>query len=300
MDNLYIGLDWSEAKHDVCMMNETGATVKEFSIPQTAQGHQRLEQEIKGFNVAAEHCLVGLETSSNLVMDFLEPRPYTPYVIAPNQVASSRGRFTSSGRRNDRSDAHLLADMLRTDRHRFTPWRADGVSVNQMRTTLRLIDDLTQSITRYSNRLRAGLLRAYPLAVSLFSDLTTQIALQFLIEYPSQALAQAITYEAFAAFCRRQGYSHPHMMPQRYAHLQEDVPQPAPTSLPVPVHRTVPSRAPWPRRCSCFGVSVFCDFGFPLRRTAFLWSATEKQPYGTTCARIALKSRRKILSKLSL
>lgn len=230
MDNLYIGLDWSEAKHDVCMMNETGAIVKEFSIPQTAQGHRRLEQEIKGFKVDAEHCLVGLETSSNLVMDFLEPRPYTPYVIAPNQVASSRGRFTSSGRRNDRSDAHLLADMLRTDRHRFSPWRADGVSVNQMRTTLRLIDDLTQSITRYSNRLRAGLLRAYPLAVSLFSDLTTQIALQFLIEYPSQALAQAITYEAFAAFCRRQGYSHPHMMPQRYAHLQEDVPQPAPTT----------------------------------------------------------------------
>lgn len=227
MDSLYIGIDWSKAKHDVCILNSEGAILKEFTIAQTSQGHNRLEREIESFKVKAEHCLVGLETSNNLVMDFLEPRPYTTYVIAPNQVASSRGRFSSSGRRNDRSDAHLLADMLRTDRHRFAPWQADGLTVSQMRTSLRLIDDLTQSITRYSNRLYAALLRAYPLAVALFSDITTQIALQFLIEYPSQPAAQQVTYVDFVAFCQRHRYSCPKMIPRRYAHLQRDVPQPA-------------------------------------------------------------------------
>ncbi len=231
MDTLYIGIDWSEAKHDVCILNKTGAVLKEFTITQTANGHTRLEQEIKSFDMTADQCLIGLETSSNLVMDFLEPRPYTIYVIPPNQVASSRGRFSSSGRRNDRSDAHLLADMVRTDRHRFAPWRADGLTVNQMRTSLRLIDDLTQSITRYSNRLRAALLRAYPLAVTLFSDITTQIALQFLIEHPHQKAAQQTTYNDFAAFCRRQRYSHPQMIAQRYAHLQRDVPQPSTNAI---------------------------------------------------------------------
>ena len=202
METLYIGIDWSEDKHDVCILNEAGAILKEFTIAQTPQGQAVLEKEIASFGLKAEQCLVGLETASNLVMDFLESRPYTPYVIAPNQVASSRGRFSSSGRRNDRSDAHLLADMLRTDRHRFAPWQADGVKVNQMKTSLRLIDDLTQSITRYSNRLRAALLRAYPLALGLFNDLTTQIGLQFLIDYPLQTAAQQLTYADFAAFCR--------------------------------------------------------------------------------------------------
>lgn len=233
MNPLYIGIDWSEEKHDVCILNDDGAILKEFTIPQTPKGHTILEREIasSSFGVAADQAMVGLETSNNLLMDFLESRPYTAYVIAPNQVAGSRGRFSSSGRRNDRSDAHLLADMLRTDRHRFAPWQADGVKVNQMKAGLRLIDDLTQSITRYNNRLRAALLRAYPLALGLFNDLTTQIALQFIIEYPLQTAAQQLAYADFAAFCRRQHYSHPQMIPKRYAHLQRDVPQPAAATI---------------------------------------------------------------------
>jgi transposase len=231
MDTLYIGIDWSEVKHDVCILNNVGAILKEFSIAQTPQGQKRLAQEIESFAIASDHCLVGLETSNNLVMDFLESKPYVTYVIAPNQVASSRGRFSSSGRRNDRSDAHLLADMLRTDRHRFAPWQADGLSVSQMRSNLRLIDDLTQSITRFSNRLRAALLRTYPLVVGLFNDITTQIALQFLIEYPSQTLAQQLSHVDFAAFCQRHHYSHPNMITQRYAQLQRDVPQPTATAM---------------------------------------------------------------------
>jgi len=83
--------------------------------------------------------------------------------------------------------------MLRTDQHRFTPWQADGTVVNQMRIALRLIDDLTQSVTRYSNRLRAALLRAYPLAQALFSDLSTPIALQLLITYPRQTAVQELS-----------------------------------------------------------------------------------------------------------
>ena len=122
MDALYVGIDWSEAKHDVCILNQAGAILKEFVIAHTAAGHQRLSQEIESFGKKPEQCLVGLETSSNLLIDFLEPKPYQAYVIAPNIVASSRGRFSSSGRRNDRSDAQLLADLLRTDGHRFTPW----------------------------------------------------------------------------------------------------------------------------------------------------------------------------------
>ena len=226
METLYIGIDWSEEKHDVCILNEQGAILKEFMIGQNPSGHETLGQEIDSFGIEPAHCRVGLETANNLVMDFLWSRPYTTYVIAPNQVAGSRGRFSSSGRRNDRSDARLLADMLRTDQHRFTPWRADGVKINQMKAGLRLIDDLTQSITRYSNRLRASLLRAYPLALGLFNDLTTQIGLQFLIDYPTQPDAQELSYTDFAAFCQRNHYSCPRLIPQRYAHLQRDVPQP--------------------------------------------------------------------------
>jgi hypothetical protein len=122
MQKLYIGIDWSEEKHDVCILNEKGAILQEFLIAQNPSGYEILEQQINSFGVAPDQGLVGIETAYNLVMDFLWSRPYQTYVIAPNQVAGSRGRFSSSGRRNDRSDAHLLADMLRTDQQRFAPW----------------------------------------------------------------------------------------------------------------------------------------------------------------------------------
>jgi hypothetical protein len=51
MDSLYIGIDWSKAKHDVCILNSEGAILKEFTIAQTSQGHNRLEREIESFKV---------------------------------------------------------------------------------------------------------------------------------------------------------------------------------------------------------------------------------------------------------
>lgn len=152
METLFIGLDWSEEKHDVCIINGSGARLKEFIIGTDPSGQKRLAKEIDAFSLPPEQCHIALETAHNLVMDFIWSRGYTPFVISPNKVASSRGRFSSSGRRNDTSDAHLLADMLRTDENRFAPWRADGIVINQLKSSLRLIDDLTQSITRYSNR----------------------------------------------------------------------------------------------------------------------------------------------------
>ena len=82
MDTLYFGIDWSEAKHDVCILNKAEAILKEFMLAQTVNGHEHLEQEIKSFDMMVDHCLVGLEMSSNLVMGFLEPRPYVTYVIS--------------------------------------------------------------------------------------------------------------------------------------------------------------------------------------------------------------------------
>jgi hypothetical protein len=35
---VYIGFDWSQAKHDVCMLNEAGAAVAQFVMPHTAEG----------------------------------------------------------------------------------------------------------------------------------------------------------------------------------------------------------------------------------------------------------------------
>jgi hypothetical protein len=109
--------------------------------------------------------------------------------------------------------------------------KPDGLLVCQMRATLGLIHSLTKPITAYSNRLRAVLLRYYPQPLGLFGKLPTQTGLHFLIVYPTPQAVRSLTYEQFAAFCRKQGYSCPKRLPELYAHLQRPVPEPDPVMV---------------------------------------------------------------------
>lgn len=222
---LYIGLDWSENKHDLAFMNESGAVLFQLTIPHTPEGFLKLDEKRQQVGIACSECLVGLETAHNLVIDFLWSRGYTRvYVIPPNVVKSSRGRFGQSGARSDRSDARLLADLLRTDRARLQPWQPDGLLTREMRAKVSLIGYLTRSTTRLSNRLRAVLLRYYPAALHVFSDLTTQIALHFIQTYNTPCVAAELSYAQFEAFARQHRYPNPSKLPECFARLQQEHP----------------------------------------------------------------------------
>lgn len=227
---LLIGLDWSKDHHHVCFMAPNGSLQASFEIPHTVTGFARLDAERAKFGVSASECLVALETAHNLVVDFLWARQYRVYVIAPTVVKGSRGRYGVSGAYTDASSALLLADLLRTDLARFIPWRPDGALVRQMRAKLSLIEALRKDINRWSNRLLAVLLRVYPHPVGLFSKLTTQIGLQFLMVCPTPHAAQVLNYHDFEDFGRQHGYPAA-KLPGLYAHLQSPRPESDPTAL---------------------------------------------------------------------
>jgi len=116
--NILIGIDWSQNHHNACIMNQAGAPVVRFKISHSPEGFTKLEEQINKLQLPPANCLVALETAHNLLIDFLWSRHYSVYLIAPSVVSSSRGRYTSSGARDDDRDAFVLADLLRTDRHR--------------------------------------------------------------------------------------------------------------------------------------------------------------------------------------
>jgi transposase len=120
----------------------------------------------------------------------------------------------------------LLADLLRTDRPRFSPWQPDGALVRQMRIQLSLVDSLTASIIRYSNRLMAVLLRYYPQALEVFGP-QSQIHFHFLVAYPTPQAAQALSYADFEAFCLHHPYRRA-LIPEVYAKLRHPALEPDP------------------------------------------------------------------------
>jgi transposase len=229
---VYIGIDWSENKHDIIFMNQAGAGIVQYTIPHKTEGFVRMDATRRDLGLARDECLIGLETAHNLVIDFLWARDYSHiYVIPPSVVKSNRGRQGQSGARTDESDAWLLADIVRTDRGRLQPWFPDSLLTRQIRAKVNLIHHLTRHKVRLANRLRAVLLRYYPAAVQVFSSLQTQIALHFIRTYPTPQAAADLSWAEFQAFAQQHGYRRPKRLPACFARLQADHPQASPETV---------------------------------------------------------------------
>ena len=231
---VYIGIDWSENKHDVAFMNQAGAVIADLTIGHTPDGFLELDATRAKLDISSATCLVGLETAHNLIIDFLWSRQYEQvYVIPPSVIKGSRSRFGSSGARTDTTDARLIADVLRTDRGRLQPWHPDSLLTRQIRAQVSLIGYLTRNVVRTSNRLRAVLLRYYPAALCVFSTLRTQVALQFIRSYPTPQAAAELTFEQFQSFAQEQDYRRAAHLRSYYVQLQGPHPQATPETVAV-------------------------------------------------------------------
>jgi len=233
---VYIGIDWSEQKHDVVFMNTAGATLAQFEIPHSAEGFLQFDETRWRMKLGTKDCVVGLETAHNLLIDFLWSRGYSKvYVVPPTTVKSNRKRFSSSAARSDPGDAIVIADSLRTDHGRLQPWRPDSLPTRKIQAKVSLINHLTKSARRLTNRLRAVLLRYYPAVLNMFSSWPTKIALEFVRAFPTPEEAENLSPDEFQRFARQHRYPNPKRLPACFARLQ--APQPEATQDTVEIYK---------------------------------------------------------------
>lgn len=220
---VYLGIDWSERKHDVCFMNETGGVVQEMTIEHSAEGFLKLEAARQAMGLTPSEVAIGLETSHNLLIDFLLERTYPLiYILPPHQVKGNQGRYAQSGAKDDRRDAWVIADMLRTDRGRWHAWQVDSLLTRQIQIQMRQVFYLNHMIRRQTNPLRAMLLRFFPAALEVFSRLDSPICLYFLLDYPSPLQVSQLSYSDFSVFLRSHHHTQPNKWPECYTRLTTD------------------------------------------------------------------------------
>lgn len=209
---LYIGIDWSQRKHDICFLNEAGVVQARAVIEHSQTGFEKLDYLRKQMGVSAKECLIGLETAHSILVDFLWDQGYAQiFILPPNPVKGSRTRFRSSGARDDPEDARLIADILRTDHDRLQIWQPDSSLTRQIRAKVRFIHFLTINIVRMTNRQRAVLQRYYPAANDLLSSLKTLISQHFILEFPTPQAAESLDLATFRSFAKHHHYTHPHI-----------------------------------------------------------------------------------------
>ncbi len=224
---VYLGIDWSEKKHNVCVLNEAGAVIQELVIAHTPEGFLQLTRVCQQLQVEAGQAVIGLETAHNLLIDFLEDSQWGPiYVLPPSLVKSNQGRFAQSGAKDDRRDAHLIAEILRTDLGRLHAWQPDSWLTRQIRARVQLLYFLNRTIRQYTSYLRAVLLRYYPAALEVFSGLDLPITLIFLQTYATPTAAQALSYEQFTRFLQEHHHTQKKAWPLAYQRLLSAYPIP--------------------------------------------------------------------------
>jgi len=204
LDLLFVGNDWAEDHHDVELQDATGRRLAKAKLPEGVAGIARLHAMI-GEHLGDEpaEVVVGIETDRGPWVQALIAAGYQVYAINPLQVARYRERHSVSGAKSDPGDAHVLADMVRTDRHQLRPVAGDSPEAEAVKVVARAHKTLVWERTRHLNRLRHALREYFPAALVAYDDLTGADALELLDAAPDPASAAALPVERVVAALKR-------------------------------------------------------------------------------------------------
>ncbi len=197
------GIDWASVDHAVCILDAQGAVLERFFVVHDAAGLKTLVRRLLKAGVDE----VGIERSDGPVVDALLQAELTVLVIAPGQLKNLRSRYGSAGNKDDRFDAYVLADVVRTDRARLRPLVRDSAATTAMRTTVRARRDLVEHRVAAANQLRAHLQLVFPAAAGLFAAIDSAINLNFLERFTTQTHADWLSPTRLANWLSKSAYS---------------------------------------------------------------------------------------------
>jgi transposase len=187
---IWVGVDWATEEHQACVVDGKGAIIGERLVPHSGTGLAELCDWLAGLAAGEPtQAAVAIELPHGPVVETLLERGFQVFAINPKQLDRFRDRFTVAGAKDDRRDAYVLADSLRTDQHCFRALRVDSPLVIELREWSRMAEDLQQERVRLSNRVREQLRRYYPQMLELTDDVTLGwfLALWELLPTPEHA-----------------------------------------------------------------------------------------------------------------
>lgn len=202
----FVGIDWASQTHAVCVIDEAARVRWQGSVVHSADGLAELIRQLRRFR-AGSALAIAIERPSGLLVDTLVDAGFQVVPIHPNVLKASRSRYSAAGGKSDPGDAFILADLLRTDGHRFRPLRPLADDTRALRALVRGRDDLVAQRVALANQLRARLEHGWPGAAVIFADLDSPIALAFLARYPTAQHAARLGEKRLAQFLTQHSYS---------------------------------------------------------------------------------------------
>jgi transposase len=202
---LFAGLDWGGARHALCVVDGAGQVIDRIEVEHHAAGLADLRQRL-GRVVPPAELPIAIERPSGLLVDTLIEAGHPIVPIHPNVVKACRPRYRAAGGKCDPGDAYMLADILRTDGHRFRPLLPASDEIKGLRALVRGRDDLVVQRIALANQLRSLLDSFWPGATTIFAAIDSPIALAFISRYPTPESASRLGPKRLAAFLAQHSY----------------------------------------------------------------------------------------------
>jgi len=166
----FVGIDWGSQQHQVCVLDGDRRRVGERTVDHDGASLARLADWLWTLSAGQpQRVAVAIEVPRGAIVEGLLERGFHVFAIHPKQLDRFRDRHSVAGAKDDRRDAFVLADSVRTDQPSFRRLHLDAPQLLRLRELSRAEETLLEDFRRSANRFRDQLHRLYPQMLQLCS-----------------------------------------------------------------------------------------------------------------------------------
>jgi transposase len=199
-DTAYIGIDWADQKHDICLYDPM---TQQFEFSVIGSQPEAIASWAEGLRERFKEGAIAICTEQkrgSLIYalckyDFLVIHP-----VNPHTVAKYRQAFAPSRAKADPTDARILVELLLKHPDKLQAWQPGSAQLRSLQHLVESRRTLVAEKVRLTNRITAALKSYYPQVLDWFDDKDTQVFCNFLTQYPSLKSAQAASAEDLKQF----------------------------------------------------------------------------------------------------
>ena len=198
----YIGIDWSDRKHDICLYDCTTGETEESVIGSQPEAIQAWVGGLRKRFGDAMLAVCLEQKRGPLVYALCQYENLVLYPINPRTVANYRKAFQPSRAKSDPIDARILVELLQKHQDKLPTWQPASCQMRALRQWVESRRMLVGEKVRLTNRLTAALKNYYPQVLDWFENKDTEVFCAFLERYPTLKAAQTATAQELTQFFR--------------------------------------------------------------------------------------------------
>ena len=198
----FLGVDWADGKHDVCVLDRDGQEVLVREVDENAEGFSEFGRILDEWVVQGIELRAIIEKPEGLIIDFLLDHGVQVYSINPKSLKQARDLYRVSGAKSDPYDAWVLSNLIRDHHGDFSAIQPNSEQMAELKLLCEGYHRLTGQKVRLLNQLQAELKAFYPRPVEVFKDLSTRLFRDFLKRFPTSEALEKLSLFHWCRFAK--------------------------------------------------------------------------------------------------